>query len=1035
MSSLTAPTLVLDQLLRVGRGDVTFDAFVTACLDAREFLYCENDFLATSASSSSDASENMQDLRFPTHRVLLRMRPARAPKNSLNKQKNQSFWRFTEAVPESHAHPQRMVQFPVQVFFSESLFLVDLKFHYESGAAFWQRHRVPAHVSGAKRKTASATSEEPDFDVDTGSNVAGYAGDDHGLEEIDIVIYTDDDYDDETVASDRSKFMRFAQSNAQMSNIFSSRATLVAVSPNSTYFSMFCAPDVYLGADQRIRRCPGHAIFCGQFKGQSWCDCPHSNLRFCDINSEDSNKVEEMLQFSSKDGVFCIHQHHLSNNFLSIDLLDTTQTAKLEMPVKSFNVSFDSNLDETNEPMQATFSPSFLGGSAMIGCIDFSGFCRSCRKKSCQHSRSGAYAAAPSRNMIEHPSISEHVHDGGDGVWQFNRRNNVDTVAACDFKELSKITFPGCGTEIRIGCLDEYACPMPDCGKDLFPIPAPAESHAGPVYVLHDTVAYENVELCRLQCTGCEKIFDAPYEREGLWRINANTFVSLMLMYSIDSLRSKGHALPIAAYAESRAILYEESGCRGAAARIRQHRSLLHGSYLQFALMFHPQDLAEGIRCVCPDGVKRVGVDGVAYAPPPKQGSFSPLPRDPQRTFAPKDTLERFILNWRAGHSKVARELLTKYFCCRISSDELATLRASLSVAGADQKLQCWSFLVNAPCVMPGSETKPRKSVEYLISALLSPSPITTLIHSPAVQPIQEIIASQGVFLSSSANLKILSKHAPIFWGVLKEIESDNLVTEDFCTSFRTLLRVCLEVLGNWLPAEAPNYDANHQQQISNPIREFYQYGHYFPSHPIVRALGQYAADNAKRGEASLPPNSCVKEATPVTRTTRVLLPFICLDCEHCFGFSCIDAFESPRAVFDVLFMRFVQAPLCVFYDNACHLSLYCALREPWFFRDTDFTVDRFHAPNHKQDVCSTTHSAALQPQYNGYNSQLMEQLNSRFAELSVALRFCCPGSYLVTLVIAIFKDNRHRAANLKVCPQFRLRTSRAAHALAMESL
>ena len=303
------------------------------------------------------------------------------------------------------------------------------------------------------------------------------------------------------------------------------------------------------------------------------------------------------------------------------------------------------------------------------------------------------------------------------------------------------------------------------------------------------------------------------------------------------------------------------------------------------------------------------------------------------------------------------------------------------------------------------------------------------LCISEALPAIVAIIDSQGLLSSPSASLTSLSKHSPRFWGLFREVELDQLVTQEFCDAFRALLSVCLEVRRNWFPGNEPSQVPNAQPQISDSIDDFFRFGHYFPFHPVVRGLGRYAVDrdvsSVARREASSS-SSCTKEATPPTRLTRVLLPFICLDCEQCFGFSCIDAYESPRAVFDVIFMRFVRPPQCVVYDNSCHLSLYCALREPSFFRDVSFIVDRFHARNHKLEICSTAHNAQLDSRLDRYNTQLMEQLNSRFKELSVALRYCAPGSYLATMIISIFKDNRDREINLHHCPQYRLRIERA---------
>lgn len=41
--------------------------------------------------------------------------------------------------------------------------------------------------------------------------------------------------------------------------------------------------------------------------------------------------------------------------------------------------------------------------------------------------------------------------------------------------------------------------------------------------------------------------------------------------------------------------------------------------------------------------------------------------------------------------------------------------------------------------------------------------------------------------------------------------------------------------------------------------------------------------------------------------------------------------------------MLFCAAPGVVIYDNACRLATFCQLREPAFFQDTSFFVDRLH--------------------------------------------------------------------------------------------
>ena len=40
-------------------------------------------------------------------------------------------------------------------------------------------------------------------------------------------------------------------------------------------------------------------------------------------------------------------------------------------------------------------------------------------------------------------------------------------------------------------------------------------------------------------------------------------------------------------------------------------------------------------------------------------------------------------------------------------------------------------------------------------------------------------------------------------------------------------------------------------------------------------------------------------------------------------------------------------APDCIIYDNSCNLQSYCLNRDPGFFKNTMFLVDRFHWKNH----------------------------------------------------------------------------------------
>ena len=60
--------------------------------------------------------------------------------------------------------------------------------------------------------------------------------------------------------------------------------------------------------------------------------------------------------------------------------------------------------------------------------------------------------------------------------------------------------------------------------------------------------------------------------------------------------------------------------------------------------------------------------------------------------------------------------------------------------------------------------------------------------------------------------------------------------------------------------------------------------------------------------------------------------------------------------VFLSFFINVFQAKICVFivlatelviYDNSCRLHEYCLNRDPAFFKNTKFVVDKFHWKNH----------------------------------------------------------------------------------------
>lgn len=57
---------------------------------------------------------------------------------------------------------------------------------------------------------------------------------------------------------------------------------------------------------------------------------------------------------------------------------------------------------------------------------------------------------------------------------------------------------------------------------------------------------------------------------------------------------------------------------------------------------------------------------------------------------------------------------------------------------------------------------------------------------------------------------------------------------------------------------------------------------------------------------------------------------------------------EGRNDPFSVLKTFLAEPPEVVMYDFCCSLEEYASNRDPWWFKDTLFVIDRFHWRNHK---------------------------------------------------------------------------------------
>jgi hypothetical protein len=158
-------------------------------------------------------------------------------------------------------------------------------------------------------------------------------------------------------------------------------------------------------------------------------------------------------------------------------------------------------------------------------------------------------------------------------------------------------------------------------------------------------------------------------------------------------------------------------------------------------------------------------------------------------------------------------------------------------------------------------------------------------------------------------------------------------------------------------------------------------------------------------------PTGCNKGAPKHVWLLPGLMLFFCIH-GICLGWHVMEDPESPRSVFDVLFLLLDKAPLVVIYDNACSLMDYCLNREAAYFQHTRFLIDRLHVHNHVG--CSSGYSIQAYAQYATINSQAAEQSNSKIQRIFKQASFMLPRNFAGYLRSYMTKFNAEKVRKMK---------------------
>ena len=104
-------------------------------------------------------------------------------------------------------------------------------------------------------------------------------------------------------------------------------------------------------------------------------------------------------------------------------------------------------------------------------------------------------------------------------------------------------------------------------------------------------------------------------------------------------------------------------------------------------------------------------------------------------------------------------------------------------------------------------------------------------------------------------------------------------------------------------------------------------------------------------------------------------------------------------------------APEVIVYDFACALSAYCWNRDPAYFRDTLFKIDRLHSPNH---TCAKSFHLSESRLFKDLNSQSNEQYNSDLQRLHTQLSYMTPENFMAHLRLYLYVRNKRKIANME---------------------
>eukprot|EP00058_Branchiostoma_floridae_P024016 XP_002609506.1 hypothetical protein BRAFLDRAFT_95599 [Branchiostoma floridae] len=376
----------------------------------------------------------------------------------------------------------------------------------------------------------------------------------------------------------------------------------------------------------------------------------------------------------------------------------------------------------------------------------------------------------------------------------------------------------------------------------------------------------------------------------------------------------------------------------------------------------------------------------------------------PPATEETKDTGPRVAGSRHADRvfvkTKQARDLLLRYSGekrgqkagCKngLSGGEFANLISLLDNEGHQELVEILQRLRSEG----GGRIAPT-SYRKLLSELAKNSPVCGIVQvgedAEAIQLVGKL-AKGAIGLVTSADSAIrLQKSAPVIFGSLRDITKGGGEIPGDVKELLLRIHSILDKMFNDVPV--PPESAYPPPAAPSGLA-------FFPGLDQHIGLPRYEADAKSSGN----PGSCRKESYGHPSLTPGIFT---LFCRHgiCYGFDCMTSCESPRHPYQIFRTRFRKAPNVIVYDNACKLHQYALNREPHFFRNTQFLVDRFHFRGHigcSLGYCMDEYKQSID--ITTINSQVNEQANAGLIRIQPQLSYMSPSNFVfhASLFLAI---------------------------------